>query len=124
VFYLKLAINTCRFIREIIQEGYRFVHGNVVLDLTRYLQIPFDLQERENKIQPKISSQLPTFESLTPFDSENKWVLMARVEVMNGNDPEQMQIGIDELVAVKTEFDGCFDFQLIDRQTLDTRAKG
>ena len=99
------------------------MHGNVVLDLTRYLQIPANLQEMENKITPKINNELPAFEALAPFDSENKWVLTARVEVMNGNDPEQMQKGIDELVAIKTEFEGCFEFQVMERNTFDTRVK-
>ena len=99
------------------------MHGNVVLELTRYLEIPVNLHQAENKVQPKINSRLPAFEALVPFDSENKWVLTARVEVANGNDPEQMQRGIDELVAIKTDFEGCFEFQVLERNTFDTRVK-
>lgn len=48
---------------------------------------------------------------------------MASVRVVNGNDPDQMQQGIGELTAIKTEFEGCFDFHMVDRHTLDTRVK-
>jgi mediator of RNA polymerase II transcription subunit 18, fungi type len=70
-----------------------------------------------------ISSRLPAYESLVPFDSENKWILMANVGVLNGNDPDQMQRGTEELVTIKTEFEGCFDFQALDRHIFDTRVK-
>ena len=108
-----------RFTSEIIQECYRFVHGNVVFDVSRYLQVP----QEEHKPAGEVRNRLPPFESLEPFDSDNKWVLMANVGVLNGNDPEQMQKGIDELVTIKSEFDGCFDFQALDRHVFDTRVK-
>jgi mediator of RNA polymerase II transcription subunit 18 len=88
--------------------------------LSRYLQLPDD---GGNKAQPKINTQLPPFQKLTPFDAENKWILTASVRVINGNDPDQMQQGIGELTAIKSEFEGCFDFRMVDRHTLDTRVK-
>jgi mediator of RNA polymerase II transcription subunit 18 len=113
-------LNKSRFTREIIQECYRFIHSNVIFELSRYLQLPDD---GGNKAQPKISTQLPPFQQLTPFDAENKWILTASVRVINGNDPDQMQQGIGELTAIKSEFEGCFDFRMVDRHTLDTRVK-
>ncbi len=108
-----------RFAREIIQECHRFVLGNVVFDFSRYLQLP------PSELEPvsSIRSRLPAYDSLTPFDTENKWVLMASVVVFNGNNPDHMQKGIDELMTVKTDFEGCFDFQALDRHVFDTRVK-
>lgn len=113
-------VDKSRFTREIVQESYRFIHNNVILELSRYLQLPDDAGSKQ---QPKVSSHLPPFQTLTSFDSDNKWILMASVRVVNGNDPDQMQQGIGELTAIKTEFEGCFDFHMVDRHTLDTRVK-
>ena len=108
-----------RFTREFVQECYRFVHKNVVFEMSRYLQLP----PNEMETLPTIRNYLPPYETLIPFDSENKWVMMASAVVLNGNDPEQMQRGIDELVEAKTDFEGCFDFQAPDRHIFDTRVK-
>jgi mediator of RNA polymerase II transcription subunit 18, fungi type len=108
-----------RFTKEIIQECHRFVLGNVVFDFSRYLQLPPNEMESTSSIR----SRLPAYESLTPFDTDNKWVLMASVLVFNGKNPDHMQKGIDELMTVKTDFEGCFDFQALDRHTFDTRVK-
>jgi len=91
-----------------------------VFDLSRYLQIP---QDTENKSLTRTGTQLPSYESLVPFDSENKWMLMASVVVLNGNDPELVQRGTEDLMEVKTEFEGCFNFQALDRHIFDTRVR-
>jgi mediator of RNA polymerase II transcription subunit 18, fungi type len=108
-----------RCTKEIIQECHRFVLGNVVFDFSRYLQLP----PSETESTSSIRSRLPAYESLIPFDTEKKWVLMASVLVFNGNNPDHMQKGIDELMTVKMDFEGCFDFQALDRHTFDTRVK-
>jgi mediator of RNA polymerase II transcription subunit 18 len=66
---------------------------------------------------------LPSYDSLLPFDSENKWVLTARVGVLNANDQEYVQKGIDELLAFKEAFEGYFDFPVLERRMLDTRVR-
>ncbi|KAG4437626.1 hypothetical protein IFR05_006887 [Cadophora sp. M221] len=108
-----------RFVHEVIQESNRFVHGDAVFELTRYLQFP--VGENENPLI--IRNELPDFESLTPFDSENKWILTAFTIVTKGDDPDQMKKGIDQLVAIKDDFEGCFDFKVLDRHIFDTRVK-
>lgn len=102
-----------------IQESHRFVLGNVVFDFSRYLQLP----PNETESVSSIRSRLPVYDSLVPFDSENKWVLTASVLVFNGSNPDHMQKGIDELMTVKTDFEGCFDFQALERLVFDTRVK-
>jgi mediator of RNA polymerase II transcription subunit 18 len=102
-----------------IQECHRFVLGNVVFDFSRYLQLP----PSETEPVSSIRSKLPAYNSLIPVDSESKWVLTASVLVFNGSNPDHMQKGINELMTVKTDFEGCFDFHPLDRLVFDTRVK-
>lgn len=92
------------------------MHGNVVFELTRYLLPPNDTHSTP-------LNELPPYESLVPFDSDNKWILTASALVLDGTNPEQMKKGIDELVAVKSDFEGCFEFQALDRHIFDTRVR-
>jgi mediator of RNA polymerase II transcription subunit 18 len=116
-------IDYYRFHGEIVEEGYRFVHGNVVIYLTRYLDIPAKFQEMEYEGKPKVNRSMPPYESLQPFDSENKWIMTASSQVLSANDLEYMKKGTDELMEVKTDFEGFFDFQSRDRHIFDTRVK-
>ncbi|KAG9235052.1 mediator complex, subunit Med18 [Amylocarpus encephaloides] len=111
-----------RFTRQMIQECYQFINGNVLFELSRYLQLPEDV-DGTSQTQSHFDSPLPAFEHLTPFDSQNKWVLTISANVFNGKDQVQMQQGISELMAIKTEFEGCFNFHMVGRLTLDTRVK-
>jgi len=108
-----------RLNQEMVQESHRFVLGNVVFDFSRYLQLP----PSETEPVSSIRSRLPAYDSLVPVDSENKWVLTASVLVFNVSNPDHMQKGIDELMTVKTDFEGCFDFQALERLVFDTRVK-
>lgn len=106
-----------------LQEGYRFTYGNVVIYLCHYLDIPKNPQEKENNSQATINVFLPAYESLVPFDSEDKWIITARVDVLNANDPDQVKRGTDELMSIKEVFEGCFDFQTMERMVFDTRVR-
>lgn len=95
----------------------------MIITLCRYLNIPTNLQEKDDKSQPKINTFLPAYDKLEPFDSENKWIITVRVDVLNSNDQDQMKKGTDELVVIQEAFEGCFDFKLMDRHTFDTRVR-
>ncbi|KAM3076224.1 hypothetical protein ACMFMG_006269 [Clarireedia jacksonii] len=112
-----------RFTREVIQECYQLVHNNVVFTLNRFLEIPPEFQEVDSNSRPKINSKLPPFESLEPFDAADKWILIASVEVANGNDPDLMKRGMEELMTAKEDFKGCFALKAADRHTFDTKVK-
>ena len=43
--------------------------------------------------------------------------------MLNGNDQEHVQKGIDELLSIKDVFEGYFDFPLLERRMLDTRVR-
>ncbi|PBP18083.1 putative Mediator of RNA polymerase II transcription subunit 18 [Diplocarpon rosae] len=108
--------NLCSIMRML---NHRHVTKIPVFELTRYLEFPAS----EGEPVGKIRSQLPAFSTLLPFDSENKWILTASVLVAKGDDPQQMKKGMDQLVAIKTDFEGCFDFKAMDRHIFDTRVK-
>ena len=86
--------------------------------ISRYFNLPEELQK-----QPAPIERLPAFESLLPFDPENKWVLTASLEVSNGKDQELMKQGTEELLDIKSQFEGCFDFEIMHRHLFDTRVK-
>jgi mediator of RNA polymerase II transcription subunit 18 len=100
-----------------IQECYRFINGNVIFDLSRYLQLPNETQAFD------YNTPLPVFDTFTPFDAENKWILMISVRVVNGNDPDQAQQAVSDLMTTRTEFEGCFNFHMVARLTMDTRTR-
>lgn len=77
----------------------------------------------EYKGKPTVNKTIPAFETLSPFDSENKWIMTASLQVLAANDLEHMQKGTDELMKIKTDFEGCFDLQFKDRHIFDTRVK-
>jgi mediator of RNA polymerase II transcription subunit 18 len=112
-----------RFTLEVVEEGYRFAHGNVVIHLTRFLKIPLSAQEWDSDGRPKVNSSMPPYEKLSPFDEENKWVLMAKVDLTNGNDQDLVRKGTEELLALKADLEGLFDFQVKDRLIFDTRVR-
>ncbi|KAI9048710.1 hypothetical protein LZ554_007541 [Drepanopeziza brunnea f. sp. 'monogermtubi'] len=111
---MKKLQHTC--VREIIQEKYMSVNGDILFELTRYLLFP-------TEPAGAIRATLPAFNTLTPFDAENKWILTASILVAKGDNPQQMKKGMDQLVAVKNDFEGCFDFKALDRHIFDTRVK-
>lgn len=77
----------------------------------------------ESEGKPKVNNIMPPYESLSPFDGNDKWILTAKVDVWSGNDPDQMKRGTEELLDVKADFEGLFDFEVKDRLIFDTRVK-
>ena len=96
----------------------------MVIYLCHYFDIPNNIPEKGHNSQSTISVVLPAYGSLVPFDSEDKWIITARVDVLNATDPEQVKRGTDELMSIKEAFEGCFDFQTMERMVFDTRVRG
>jgi hypothetical protein len=117
------SIDRCRFNNEFIEEGYRFIHGNVVISLTRYLTIPAEAQEMGQDGRPLPNKNLPPYESLNLLDGDNTWVMVAKMDISNGNDPELMQRGTAELLAIQAELEGLFHLQPRDRLIFETRIR-
>jgi len=115
-----LRSNSYEFKVEQVQECYEAVSDNVRLCLSRILQYPGQEPGERKSTEPALS--LPTFDSLHPFDPENKWVLTAIVEVFDSSQPAQMQQAVEELKKIRRELQLNFDFQLVNRRLFDTRS--
>jgi mediator of RNA polymerase II transcription subunit 18 len=122
---LKMPLLTLgRFVREFIKEGYRFVHGNVLFELFR--MIPLHPQGEISNL----GNPLPSYNSLSLFDADNKYALMASIKVDLGMDRTETSQKLNkqataELVAVKMAFEGSdINLKIVDRLSFDTRVKG
>lgn len=67
-------------------------------------------------------TQLPSWESLTPIDGQDRWILLVKVHVVEDNNPEELQKAQETLNGVKKDLGSAFDFKSIDRKVHDTRV--
>lgn len=58
---------------------------------------------------------------MTPVDKEKRWFLHVKAHVLQDNKPDEIRKAQDQLLAIRAELDGVFDFRLIDRKVHDTR---
>ncbi|KAH7305985.1 mediator complex, subunit Med18 [Stachybotrys elegans] len=120
-----LRDNQHQFKNETIEETYRFVRDDVEFTLVRHHPIrpiveyvPFET--RTNAPAPPISN-LPSWESLAPIDQQDRWILQVKTHVLQDNQPEEIRKAQEKLLAIRSEFDGVFNFRPIDRKVYDTR---
>lgn len=52
---------------------------------------------------------------------QNRWVLIVRSHVLQDNKPDEIRKAQDQLLSIKGELEGAFDFKTIDRKVHDTR---
>jgi len=109
--------------RDFVRESYYAYRDNVIFCLYRDLQRPEIVGSDQHGSAGGMPHELPEFSTLRPFDGEHKWMLMASVEVSDGNQPILMQKGLDQLNQVKQDLDGICDFVISPRQQLDTRIQ-
>lgn len=77
----------------------------------------------ETKQQPSFPLDvLPSWEALTPVDQQKRWFLHVKAHVMQDNKPDEIRKAQDQLLAVRRELEGGFDFRGIDRKVHDTRV--
>ncbi|KAK7431831.1 hypothetical protein QQZ08_001449 [Neonectria magnoliae] len=116
--------NSHQFKTEAIEEVYRFFREEIEFCLVRdYFLKPIEyyvpLEARGQPASPVES--LPAWESLTPIDSQKRWFLLVKVHVLQDNKPDEIRKAQDQLLAVRGELEGVFDFRSIDRKVHDTR---
>ncbi len=58
-----------------------------------------------------------------PFDLSGAYVLQASVRLQDGNRPESITLGLNELKNIKEMMKGVVDLEPGDRLALDTRVK-
>ncbi|KAI9815121.1 MAG: Mediator of RNA polymerase II transcription subunit 18 [Pycnora praestabilis] len=106
------------YVTEYVLEGHRVVHKNLILLLHRILRLQGD---STGSLGPK--KQTPSPQSLAPLDPSDAYILQASVRVQDGNKPESMTLGINELRGFKELMKGVLDMEVGDRLALDTRVK-
>ncbi|KAI9155497.1 Mediator of RNA polymerase II transcription subunit 18 [Paramyrothecium foliicola] len=117
--------NLYQFKTETVEEMYRFFRDEVEFCLTRhYFVKPLSeytsLEARQGQ-QPTPLASLPAWEELTPVDMQSRWVLQVKVHVAQDNHPDEIRKAQDNLLAIRGELDGVFNFRSIDRKVHDTR---
>jgi mediator of RNA polymerase II transcription subunit 18 len=114
-----------RFKTETVEEMLRFFRDELEFTLTRhYLTQPITAYQplANKKQQTTPLSTLPAWEDLTPMDSQRRWVLQVKTHVLQDTRPDEVRRGQEALLAVLSELEGVFEFQVIDRKVHDTRA--
>ena len=105
---------------------YRFFRDEIEFCLTRqYLVRPINdytplATGRTQEAEPM--RNLPAWGSLAPLDMQRRWVLQVKVHVLQDNKPDEIRKAQDQLLAVRTELEGVFDFKTMDRKVYDTRV--
>lgn len=114
-----------RFKTEVVEEMHRFYRDDVEFCLTRnYFVRPVEdhvpMASRTTQPAPP-RDRLPAFQSLTPVDGQDRWVLLVKVHVLHDNKPDELRKAQDQLNGIRGELEGVFDFKAIDRKVYDTR---
>lgn len=114
------------FKNEAIEEMYRFYSNDIEFCLYRQLflrpiedHVPMD--SRTTAPAPPLA-QLPAWESLTPIDGQDRWILLAKVHVVEDNKPDEIGKAQESLNNIRRELGSAFDFKTIDRKVHDTRV--
>ncbi|KAF4976020.1 hypothetical protein FZEAL_7276 [Fusarium zealandicum] len=117
--------NNYQFKTETVEEMYRFFREDIEFCLVRhhFLQPLLEyvpLEAKEQLSSP--SATLPPWESLTPVDMQKRWFLQVKAHVVQDNKPDELRKTQEQLLAIRGELDGVFDFKAIDRRVLDPRV--
>jgi len=65
---------------------------------------------------------MPAWDSLTPIDGQDRWILVVKVHVVEDNKPDELQKAQETLNGIKRELGSAFDFKSFDRKVHDTRV--
>lgn len=69
------------------------------------------------------AERLPPYKAMLPLDSSGSYILQASLLVADGASPDLIQTGADRLLALKDRLKLLVPLELVDRLSLDTRAK-
>ncbi|RMJ12218.1 hypothetical protein BHE90_000539 [Fusarium euwallaceae] len=121
---LVLRDNNYQFKTEIMEEVHRFYRDDVEFCLFRsyFLHPQHRYVSAESKTEQFLPlDSLPPLDSLVPIDMEKRWFLHVKTHVMSDNKPDDLRKAQDQLLAIRAELEGVFDFRSIDRKVYDTR---
>ncbi len=124
-------LTVTRFKSETVEESYSYFRDSIEYSLVRYYLVPTvatgppgpdgGSSQPQPQPEPEPLDSLPAWDQLTPVDPAGKWILYVKTEVPEDNSPENMQKAQDELMAVREQLTGVFDFKVFDRRAHDTR---
>lgn len=101
-----------------IEHAYLFFRDDIEICLRRLLH-PVPLGQKDPATP---SNPLPPWDSIANVDELDQWMLEVKLHVLQDNKPDEVRKAQEELVAMKTELEGVFQFEVIERQFLDTRV--
>lgn len=104
------------FVNELIAEGHRLVHKDVVLTLFRLLR-------PDNKGSPAPSAVIPPLDALIPLDPSGCFILEARVRIDDRTKPSLVSAASEELAAFRDLIKGSVHLTVPERLSLDTRVR-
>jgi mediator of RNA polymerase II transcription subunit 18 len=108
-----------------VEESYRFFREDVEFCLSRQLFMrPLTDYARVDPNSAAPSSpveRLPAWESLTAVDLQDRWALQVKAHVVQDTKPDEIKKAQDQLMSIRGELDGVFDFRPVDRKVYDTR---
>ncbi|KFG78044.1 hypothetical protein MANI_000620 [Metarhizium anisopliae] len=106
-------------------NNYRFFREEIEFCLTRqyFLRSIGDYAPLESRggQQPSPLISLPAWDAVTPVDMQNRWILLVKSHVVQDNKPDDIKLAQDQLLSIRGELEGAFDFKIIDRKVHDTR---
>ena len=103
-----------------IEHAYQFFRDDIEICLHRFLlPVPRD-QQQGPPSGP--SNPLPPWDALTNVDELCQWMVQIKIHVLQDNKPDEVRKAQEQLVALKNELEGVFQFEVIERQFLDTRV--
>lgn len=105
-----------RWKAETIEEMYRFFREDTEFCLVR------QYYPKEYGTVPGPPGSQPGWESLVTVDSQKRWFLFVKAHILQDNNPDEIRKVQDELLAIRTEVEGVFEFKNIDRKVFDTRV--
>ena len=104
---------------EAIEESQSYFRDNIEFTFVRYYPLPASAIA-DQQSQPPLP--LPSWEDISLQDPAGKWLLFVKVHVTDDNSPEKMQKAQEQLMLIREELLGVFDFKVIDRRAHDTRV--
>ncbi|KAF8545037.1 mediator complex, subunit Med18 [Trichophaea hybrida] len=109
-------------------DNFRFIHNNVIITLSQTL-IPPTISEAGQAAEARAGNEVGDEIFGNPFPREALtlvdpgWTMQAAVRVQTNTDVENVNLGVNELRALKEVLKGVCDLDVVERLALDTRVK-
>jgi mediator of RNA polymerase II transcription subunit 18 len=109
-------------------DNFRFIHNNVIITLSQTLVAP-TISEAGQAAEARAGNEVgdEVFDSPFPREAlttvDPGWTMQAAVRVQNNTDVENVNVGVNELRALKEALKGVCDLDVVERLALDTRVK-